>query len=339
MRRLATAATASFPLPAVGEAVSCCRMFWTNGSLPDLSRKSWWTNLPASTRGIILMVVSTMGFSVMHTAVRYLSAELHPLQIVFFRNLFGMLVFLPLVLRSGFGFMRTKRLPMHLLRAGLNVMAMAVFFIALSMSPLARVNALAFSAPLFTAILSVVVLGERFRARRWSAIGFGFIGALVILRPGVATIDLGSWLTLLSAALWGMTMIVIRLLGRTESSLTTTGYMIALLSILSLGPALYVWQTPQGSAWAILLLIGISGTAAQIALAEALKTAEMTVVLPFDFLKIVWASMLGFMLFTEVPTLYTWIGAAIIFISSFYVAFRERQLGREDKPTRRNHPF
>ena len=122
---------------------------------------------------------------------------------------------------------------------------------------------------------------------------------------------------------------IARLLGRTESSLTTTGYMILLLSILSLGPALTVWQTPQADAWAILLLIGITGTAAQIGLAEALKAAEMTVVLPFDFLKIVWASMLGFMLFTEVPTIYTWIGAAIIFISSFYVAYRERQVARK----------
>ena len=304
-------------------------MFWTSGQLPLQAGKTKWLNLSATSRGIILMTVSTMAFSVMHTAVRYLSAEMHPLQIVFFRNLFGMVLFVPLVMRGGFSFMHTKRLPMHLARAGLNVLAMAAFFMALSIAPLARVNALAFSAPLFTAILSVVILGERFRARRWSAIVFGFIGAVVILRPGAASIDLGSWLTLISAALWGMTMIVIRLLGRTESSLTTTGYMILLLSILSLGPALTVWQTPQADAWAILLLIGITGTAAQIGLAEALKAAEMTVVLPFDFLKIVWASMLGFMLFTEVPTIYTWIGAAIIFISSFYVAYRERQVARK----------
>jgi drug/metabolite transporter (DMT)-like permease len=303
-------------------------MDWTGG--PPLAKtfKDWWVRLSAPSRGIILMVVSTMCFSIMHTAVRYLSGELHPLQIVFFRNLFGMILFLPLVWRSGLSFMTTQRLPMHLLRAGLNVMAMTTFFIALSMTPLARVNALAFSAPLFTAVLSVLLLGERFRLRRWSAIVFGFIGAIVILRPGVTTIDLGSWLTLLAAFIWGLTMIVIRSLGKTESSLTTTGYMITFLSILSLGPALTVWQTPQGMAWAILLLIGISGTIAQILLAESLRTAETTVVLPFDFLKIVWASMLGFMLFTEVPTLTTWVGAAIIFTSSFYVAYRERKIDK-----------
>lgn len=300
----------------------------TGGAPPRQTQKARWLDLSSASRGILLMVVSTVCFSIMHTAVRHLSAELHPLQIVFFRNLFGMILFLPLVLRGGFAFLHTQRLPMHLLRAVLNVMAMAFFFMALSMTALARVNALAFSAPLFTAVLSVFLLGERFRARRWSAILFGFAGAMVILRPGVASVDPGSWLTLISAFIWGLTMIVIRSLGRTESSLTTTGYMIAFLSILSLGPALYVWKTPEGTAWLILLLVGISGTIAQILLAESLKTAETTVVLPFDFLKIVWASMLGFLLFAEVPALHTWIGAAIIFASSFYVAYRERQTER-----------
>ena len=149
-----------------------------------------------------------------------------------------------------------------------------------------------------------------------------------MLRPGLVAIDIGSWLTLLSASLWGMTLIVIKILGRTESSLTTTGYMNVLLTLLSLGPALYVWQMPQGEAWLILLLIGITGTLAQLALAEALKTAETTVIMPFDFLKIVWASALGFMLFAEVPDIYTWIGAAIIFTSSFYVVYRVQLIAR-----------
>ena len=193
-------------------------MDWTGGPPLGKSFNDRWLGLSPASRGIILMVVSTMGFSVMHTAVRYLSAELHPLQILFFRNLFGMIVFLPLIVRSGLSFMATKRLPMHLLRAGLNVMAMAAFFMALSMSPLARVNALAFSAPLFTAVLTVLLLGERFRLRRWSAIFFGFVGALVILQPGVASIDLGSWITLLAAFIWGLTMIVIRSLGKTATT-------------------------------------------------------------------------------------------------------------------------
>lgn len=279
------------------------------------------------------MVLSTIGFSLMHVMVRYLSTDIHPLQIVFFRNLFGMILFVPLVLQSGLTFLKTERLPMHLLRATLNVLAMAAFFTALSLTPLATVNALAFTAPLFTALLSVFLLGERFRARRWTAIAFGFIGAVVIIRPGIAEIDLGSMLTLVSAFIWALTMIVIRSLGRTESSVTTTGYMIIFLSILSLGPALYVWETPQGAAWAILAFIGVTGTLAQILLAEALKTAETTAILPFDFLKIVWASSLGYLLFAEIPTVYVFVGAFIIFFSGFYVAYRERQIDKQNKAT------
>lgn len=303
-------------------------MFPDSGFPAGQSPQSGWNGLSASSRGIALMIASTVAFSAMHTAVRYLSAELPPVQIAFFRNLFGMVIFMPLVFRAGFGFLRTERFPMHLLRAVLNVLAMFVFFTALSMTPLARVNALAFSAPLFTAVLSVVLLGERFHVRRWAAIVVGFLGTLIVLRPGLAAIDTGSLLVLLSAAIWGVTMIVIRLLGRTESSLTTTGYMNILLSLLSLGPALYVWVMPQGMAWVWLLVIGITGTTAQLALAEALKLAETTVIMPFDFLKIVWAAAFGFLLFAEVPGVFTFLGAAVIFAATFYIAWRERQLSR-----------
>lgn len=302
-----------------------------DGEPPRNSHRDSWLKLSATSRGIILMICSTVGFSMMHALVRYLSSELHPLEIVFFRNLFGAILFVPLVLKSGLSFLRTERLPMHLLRATLNVMTMGTFFMALSLSPLAQVNALAFTAPLFTAVLSVLFLGERFRARRWTAIALGFIGAMVIIRPGIADIDIGSIYTLVSAFIWGLTMIVIRSLGRTESSMTTTGYMIIFLSLLSLGPALYVWQWPQGAQWLVLLIIGITGTAAQILLAESLKTAETTAVLPFDFLKIVWASALGYLLFAEIPTLYVFVGAGIIFASGFYVAYRERQVASETK--------
>lgn len=287
-------------------------------------RDTGWKDLSVSGRGIFFMTLSTLGFSAMHAAVRYLSAELPPIQIAFFRNFFGLIVFMPLMLRYGIKFLHTERFPLHFLRASLNAVAMFAFFTALSLTPLARVNALAFTAPLFAAVLGVLLLGERFRLRRWTAIVLGFVGMLVILRPGMAAVDLGSWLVLFSASVWGLTMIVIRILGRTESSLTTTGYMNILLSVLSLGPALYVWETPHGTAWLWLLVIGVLGTGAQLALAESLKLAETTVIMPFDFLKLVWAAAFGYFLFAETPDAFTWGGAAIIFTSSLYIAWRER---------------
>jgi len=259
----------------------------------------------------------------MHATIRSIAADLHPFQIAFFRNFFGLLIFVPILIRTGPGFLRTSQFPLHVTRAVLNVLAMLTFFTALSLIPLAKVTAIAFSAPLFAALLAVIVLGERFRVRRWLALVIGFVGTLLILRPGLLAVDLGSILVLASAGLWGVTMIVIKILARRESSLAITGYMSILLSVLSLGPALYVWQTPEPTTWLWLLFIGLAGTLAQVALAESLKLGETTVVMPFDFLKLVWAIALGFILFAEFPDVLTIVGAATIFFSSFYIAYRE----------------
>ncbi len=201
---------------------------------------AFWRAQTGTTRGILLMMLSTLGFSGMHVMIRYLSGALDPIQIAFFRNFFGLIVFLPWFLRYGLAPLRTNQLKLHALRAGLNVCAMFAFFSALGMTPVSQVTALGFTAPLFAALLSVVVLGEVIRLRRWSATLCGFLGTLVILRPGFAEIDLGSLLVLCSALLWGCTLMVIKVLARTESSLTITSYMNILLTLLSLVPALLV---------------------------------------------------------------------------------------------------
>lgn len=276
------------------------------------------------------MSLSTVGFALMHTMVRQVSTELHPFQIVFFRNFFGLLVFLPVLMRHGLTPFKTQKLPLHALRAAFNIVAMLAFFYALSITPIARVTALAFSAPIFAAVLSVVILGERFRLHRWSAIFIGFIGALIILRPGIIPLDLGSLLVLSSAFTWGITMIVIKVLSRTDSAMTITSYMNLLLTFFAFGPALMVWRAPQFETWVWLVAIGISGTLAQVALAQSLKVGETTVVLPFDFLKLIWVSILGYWLFGELADLWTWVGAAIIIASAFYVAHRERAIKQEE---------
>jgi drug/metabolite transporter (DMT)-like permease len=288
----------------------------------------YWTSMPPALRGVILMVLSTVGFAVMHALVRYVSSELHPFQIAFFRNAFGFLIFLPWFLRYGVAPLRTRNFPLHGLRAVLNCLAMFAFFTGLSLTPIAQVTALAFTAPIFAAVLGVFLLRERVHLRRWSAIGVGFAGTLVVLRPGFQAVDLGSSLVLVSALLWAATMIVIKVLGRTESSMTITCYMNLLLTGLSLLPALFVWQAPSPAAWFWLLLIGLLGTAAQIALAQSLKEAETSVVMPFDFLKLIWTAALGYWLFSEVPDIFVWIGGAIIFASSVYIAYRESRVSK-----------
>lgn len=285
---------------------------------------AFWTASSPTMRGIVLMVASTVCFSAMHAAISYLSKEMHPFEIAFFRNFFGLLVFLPVIYRSGFGFLRTDRFGTHLLRAVLNVTAMLAFFTALSLTPIARVTALSFTAPLFMAVLSILFLGERFDWTRILATLVGFVGTAIVLRLDTVAIDYGAVLVIASAAIWAVTMIVIKRLSRTDSSVTITGYMSILLSVFSFGPALWVWQWPTEVAWAVLFFIGILGTVAQLLLAESLKQADATAVMPFDFLKLVWAAVLGYWIFAQSPGAETWIGGSIIFASGIYVAYRER---------------
>jgi drug/metabolite transporter (DMT)-like permease len=292
-------------------------------ALPELM--SAWRAAPAVLRGILMMCAATVFFSVMHVLVRYASRELPPFEIAFFRNLFGFLIFVPLLVSGGFGFLRTRRLGLHAVRGLLNVAAMLMFFTALSLTEVARVTALSFTAPLFTALMSVLFLGERFRMRRWTALGLGFAGMLIILRPGVIAVDLGALLVVGSALIWAVTMIVIKLLSRTESSFAITAYMNIFLSVFSLGPALWVWVTPSAEMWGWLVAIGVTGTLAQLSLSQALKETEPTAVLPFDFLKLIWATLLGLWVFGELPDAWTYVGAAVIFASGFYIVWREGQ--------------
>ena len=287
--------------------------------------------LPAVTRGCLYMMISTMMFAAMHAAIRHTTQLMPPVEVAFFRNLFGLVVIGPLLWRYGIGVFRTKRIDLHLMRAVLNVLSMLAFFTGLAATPIARATALSFTAPLFVALLGVLFLGERFRWRRWTAIGCGLLGALDILRPGLEALDTGALLILASSLLWSFAMIDIKILGRTESSVTITAYVTVLLTLLTLPPALLVWQTPPAHAWVWLVFIGVIGTLGQILVTEALKLADTTALMPFDFLKLVWAAALGAWLFAERPDVWTWIGAAIVFGSSIYIAWRESVLRKARK--------
>jgi drug/metabolite transporter (DMT)-like permease len=275
-------------------------------------------------RAVILMIISTFVFAIMQAAIRHVTQELDSLVVVFFRNFFGLCVLVPLFVRHGLGLFRTDRIGLHWIRATLNVIAMAVFYYGLSLTPLAEATALAFTAPLFTVLLAICFLGESVGIRRWTAILIGFTGAFVILRPGFSTVETGAVSIIISAVIWSGTVIIIKVLSRNDSSLTITAYMALLMAILSLPPALLYWQTPTAMQFALLALIGLTGTIGQLAFVEALSGADAQVVMPLDFMKLIWAALFGFLLFQEIPDIFVWCGALMIFSSATYVAIRER---------------
>lgn len=278
--------------------------------------------------GIAFMVLSGLTNTVMISAIKHLSADLHPVQIGFFRCLVGFLVLLPVIWHAGgVAVLKTERLGLHTLRGALNAGAMLVYFWAISLAPLATVSAINFTAPLFATLLAILILGEAVGMRRWAALAVGFLGTLVIVRPGGEVFGTGAMLALTASFVWAGAMITIKQLTHTESALAITAWAAFFVGLFSLIPALFVWRWPSGEQWLWLLFIGSLGSLVQLCLSKAFAMADTSVVLPFDFLKLVWASLFGLVLFAEVPDLWTWVGGIVIFTSSVYVAYRERHAG------------
>jgi drug/metabolite transporter (DMT)-like permease len=275
-------------------------------------------------RGVGLMFISTFFFAAMHGSIRYVSATIHPFEIALFRNLFALIVVMPWFYRYGISTLRTQHFGLHALRALFNIMAMLSFFYALSITPLSEVTALGFTAPIFATVLAALVLREVVRARRWTAIAIGFLGTLIILRPGFEAIGTGQLLVLFSSMIWACALLVIKTLGRTDSSATIISYMALLMIPLSLVPALFVWQWPAGQEWGWLIAIGVLGGIGQFGMTEALRQADTAVVMPIDFFKLIWVAVIAYLAFAERPDLYTWIGGSVIFASTLYISYRER---------------
>ena len=291
-----------------------------------MNRRAFASRLPGgAVRGIACMLLAGFLAVVMQACVRHLSGQIHPFEIGFFRSLFGIIVIVPWLLRHGLAPFRTRRLPMHGVRAVLHVTAMMGYFYAISLTPLTTVNALFFTAPIFVTVLAVFVFAETVDSRRWMAIFVGFAGTLVVLRPGLGDIGTGPLVAVVAAFIWGCGMTVIKALGRTESSVTITAYLSVLMTPLALVPALFVWQWPTLEQLPWLVLIGILANSNQMLIAQALKEAETHVVMPFDFFRLIWASIIAYVAFAETADFFTWVGGIMIFAGAAYIAYRHRR--------------
>lgn len=274
------------------------------------------------------MFLTTLLIVSMHTFIRRLSMELHPFEVAFFRNLFGTPILAILLVKYGWGLFRTNQIRIHFVRSLGHVGAMMMFFVAIAITPLATTNALSFTAPLFAAILAMLFLGEVFRWRRWGALAIGFAGTLVILRPGIIEVGTGPLLILAASSLWGVILVVMKALGRSDPPPTMVAYMVVFMTPLSLIPALFHWQWPNLEQLALMALMGLVGTAGHLTLTQALRLADTAVVVPIDFFKLVWATLFGYLFFAEVPDIFTWVGGVMIFAGATYLAIRERSEGR-----------
>ena len=281
---------------------------------------------PSTLRGMAIMAFGALSAALMNACARFVSDELHPFEIALIRSLIGLLVLAPVVARHRGRTLKTRRLGLHALRGGLQAGAMLLFFTAVSLTPLATIAALQFSAPLFATLLAFLVLHEIIRTRRISALVAGFAGTLIIMRPGFAEVHLGGLLVLASSAAWGAAMIVTKALSRTESSVTITVHATLVMTPLVLLAALPVWQTPTLRQLGWLVGVGALATLHNLCVAQAFKEADVTAVLPMDFTKLIWAAIIGYAAFAEVPDTWTWVGGIVIFSAATYIAYRERRV-------------
>ncbi len=275
-------------------------------------------------KGIAWMFLAGLIFVFVTGAVRHLSSSIHPIQLAFLRYAIALIFLAPIFWREIRGYRnRPHRYGLHIARGLLQAIGVMLWFYAMANIPVAEVTALGFTAPIFATIGAALFLGEKLYMRRISAVFFGFAGAMVIIRPGLEVIEWGAIAQLTAAPLFAATMLIGKRLTETENNGTMVAALGLCVAIALFPPALYVWRTP--SVEEMIWLCGVAGVATlgHLAMTQAFRCAEITALQPISFLQLVWASLLGFYIFSEVPDIWTWIGGGIIVTSATYIAHRE----------------
>ena len=247
----------------------------------------------------------------------------------FFRFFLGLIIITPDILKSKFKVYKTKNFKVHLIRASLNLPAMLLGFAALTIVPFEKISALHFIVPFIVTILAVIFLKEKIHLYRISALFIGFIGMLVILRPGIIDVTIGIQMALLSSFIWAIVIVITKKLTESDSAMSILTYQYTFMTFLSFVLVLFFWSIPSLSSLIYIFLAACSGTILHIALNHAYKLVDVSMTQPFSFLGLVVASLYGYFLFNEIPDMFTWIGSLIIFIGVTLIAYREIKLNKD----------
>ena len=281
-------------------------------------------NLSDTTVSIILMIISGFSFVVMHSAAKFLSDQIHIFEITFLRCALVAIVLAPMIFKEGKSSLITKQPKFQIYRIITNSIAMLCFFYGLTLTTLAEVTALNLTVPIFTTLLAFLFLNEKLKKHRLAALFIGFLGAIIVLRPDIS-INIGGVLILISALIWSISLIFIKKLTETDSPVT-----ISLYAGVGMIPATFVAAypyliMPNLYQFLIILFIAVTGTIAQTLLNSAFKRGQLAILLPFDYLKLIWSVLIGYTIFVESTTISLWIGGTLIVGASSYIAWRERK--------------
>lgn len=282
---------------------------------------------------LALRLTSVVLFAMMNVAIKLAESQGAALaEILFFRQFGAALLIIGLVaFGPGFASLRTRRLPAHILRAVIGLAAMALTFTTLLLLPLAEATTIGFSMPIFATILGAMILSEPTGWRRWLAVIAGFVGVLIVTKPGNNHIpQLGVAAGMGAAFLTASVSILLRTIGRTEPGLTTV-FWFSTLSLMPLGLAYgFFAKAHDPATWMTLLGIGVIGGVAQIAMTESLNRGAVSLVVPMDYTALLWATLFGWLVFGTLPVPTTWIGAPVIVASGLYIVWREHRRRQEE---------
>jgi drug/metabolite transporter (DMT)-like permease len=277
------------------------------------------------------MVLTAISFSLMLIAIRDLSQKFETVEIVFFRAVFGVFMIVPVVMRAGLGRLKTRRLPMHCVRTGFAFAAMLTFYFGLATVPVADSMALTFLIPIFTTIAAALLLRERVDGPRWAAVVVGFLGALIIIRPGFVEITLPMMMVVLSSVFYAGAWTSVKFLTRTEPASVILFYMNVIMIPATLIPSLFVWVAPEWRDVPGLIVLGLAGWSAHFCQARSFAEADASVVMPFDYLRLPFGATFAWLWLGEATDPWTWLGATVIFASTYFIVWRESRTSRAEQ--------
>ena len=284
--------------------------------------------LPSQNKAIAYTLISIFFFSFMGVFIRKSSENIHIFEVIFFRNLLACLIIIPLMYSSGLDSFKMYRPGLFVWRALFVTIGMFAGFSALTLIPLAQATAISFTTPIFVTILAIFIFGEVIKFRRIVAILVGFIGMLIIVQPGVGSVSLGVILAFIGAFFHSINLLIVKKLTANETANAIVVWMVIMLVPISFVPAIFVWEWPSTLTWVYLWCLAICGTVGHSFFTRAYSLAEITSLQPFQFIKFPMIAFLAWVIFSEVPEYWTWLGGAIIFSSTVYITRREAKINK-----------
>ena len=278
---------------------------------------------------IFLIIISIIFGTLMGTFIKLAQEELNVFTTGFLRFFFGFLIITPYIPKTKFEVFSTKNLKIHILRSTLNLPAMLLGFAALAMLPLEKMTAIHFIVPIIVTILAVIFLKEKIYLYRSIALVMGFLGMLIILRPGIIDISIGIYMALISSLIWSVVIILTKKVSKDDSAITILSHQYVYMSLFSFPLVIYFWDQPSLKTIIFILCAAMSGTILHIALNHAYKLVDVTMTQPYSFLGLVVSSIIGYFVFSDKPDFYTWLGASVIFCGVLLISYRELQLNKE----------